>query len=408
MKKLTTSAYVILSFLFLLISGNTNISAYSADGVTSQFDNEYFENRTEVRPVITASNPDVPLTIDGSRVPGYWDPDRNWWHLFKKGKLAMKDTTVEYPGFIKFCVDVYNWADKTFNSYDPEYVVGTGKRWKARIISDNWTDYYSMRFDDKMSMRMMNDVTSNLGPSLQYMAVSIGYSLNLNHAIFGTPINNKRWDFGFNCARFNLDLYYIKNTGGTQLRQFDSYRGKKFFKSYFPGVNLCNFGFDIYYFFNNRKYSQGAAYNFSKIQKRNAGSFILGFSYANQDISMDFSTLDKDLLKYYTLDSYFYKFHYNNYCILLGYGYNVVCNPHLLFNVTLMPAFGFNHCYEDSAEGNATLLSINTKGKISLTYNLKNFFAGICCKADGHLYSSDRYNLFNAIFTASASAGIRF
>lgn len=48
--------------------------------------------------------------------------NRNWLHLIKKGELDMKDTTVQYPRFLKFCVGVYNWADRVFNSYDTTYV----------------------------------------------------------------------------------------------------------------------------------------------------------------------------------------------------------------------------------------------------------------------------------------------
>lgn len=73
-----------------------------------------------------------------------------WWDLAKKGNLNLQDTSVVYPKFIKFCVDMYNWGDRFFNSYDPEYVVGTGKRWKVRILNDNWVDSYSMTLPGKL------------------------------------------------------------------------------------------------------------------------------------------------------------------------------------------------------------------------------------------------------------------
>ncbi len=388
----------LISLVMILLS----LSAFADSDIEYSADSDSLSAaHPSLLPAITPdSNPSL-SSVDA-------DTNRNWWHLLKKNKLDLKDSTVQYPRFVKLCVDIYNWADKAFNSYDPEYVEGTGKRWKARIISDNWSDYYAMHLNKDMSMRMLSDLTSNLGPYVQYMAVSVGYSANLNHLISHNPVANKRMDFGFNCARFNLELYYLQNTGGTQLRQFNSYKGKKLFKSFFPGVDLYTFGLDIYYFFNNKKYSQGAAYNFSKIQKRSAGSFMLGFSYSNQDISLDFSTLDSEILKYYTLSTYFLKFHYNNYCVLFGYGHNFVLNPHLLFNVSLMPSAGVNHCYEDSAEGSSTMFSFNVKGRVSMTYNLKNFFAGISSKIDGHLYNTSHYSLFNAIMTLSASAGIRF
>ena len=89
--------------------------------------------------------------------------DKNYWYrALLKGRLDLKDEKVRYPRFVKFCVDAYNWADKTFNSYDPDYVVGTGKRWKIFLKSDNWFDSYSLRLQNDMKIRMMSDMCYNL------------------------------------------------------------------------------------------------------------------------------------------------------------------------------------------------------------------------------------------------------
>lgn len=334
--------------------------------------------------------------------------DHYWWNLFRRRKLDMKDSTVIYPKFLGFCVKVYNWADHVFNSYNPDYVEGTGKRWKARLVSDNWVDSYAMNFHKRMSMRMMSDIYCNAGAYIQYMAVSLGYSLNLNHAVWGKPLDQKRFEFGFNCARFNADISYMENTGGSYMRKFGDYKGGRLFKLYFPGIEMHSLDIDLYYFFNNKKYSHGAAYNFSKYQKRSAGSFIIGLTYSDQNISMDFSTLPAALVPYLKIDSWFLKFHYFNYCLLFGYGYNWVLNRHWLFNISLMPSIGVNHCYEDSAEGTANLLSANFKGLMSLTYNHRNFFIGIIGKMNGHLYHSDKHTLFSSIENFSANFGFRF
>ncbi|MCM1152959.1 MAG: DUF4421 domain-containing protein [Muribaculum sp.] len=338
-----------------------------------------------------------------------WNED-HWWTnvLRREHKLAMNDTTIHYPKFIGFCVDVYNWGDRFFNSVDPRYVQSTGKRWKIRITSDNWLDSYAMSFPAKMSMRMMNNVYSNFGAYLHYMAVSVGYSINLNHVLFGKPMDRKKLEFGFSCARFNAEFSYTKSDGGNYMRKFGDYNNGRLFKSYFPGLNMQDMQIAAYYFFNNRKYSEGAAYSFGKFQRLSAGSFMAGLSYSDQDINIDFSTLNADLKKYLKLDRYFLKFHYFSYCLLFGYGYNWVWNPHFLFNITAMPSIGVTHCYEDSAEGTGNLLALNIKGRMSITYNLGDFFAGLQAKMDGQWYRSDKYSLFNSIESLTLSAGWRF
>lgn len=337
------------------------------------------------------------------------DPNRNWWHLFKKGKLAMKDTTVQWPRFLGFCVDVYNWGDRIFSTTDTNYVVGTGKRWRTRIINDNWTDSYYMRFPKKFSTIMSGQLHILLGASIQYMAVSYTYSFDMSHAISGGPINYKKQEFGFNCARFSLDAYYYSNDGGTYIRTFGDYNKKKPFKIPFEGVTMSTFGIDGYYFLNGYKYSQGAAYNFSKIQKRSQGCFMLGFSYCNQDIDMDFTLLPEELKPYANTDDLEnYRFHYHDYNFLFGYGYNCVLGSHWLFNVTVLPGIGFNHCYEDSTEGSVKLFSTGGRGMMSFTYNNGNWFAGLQGSVRGNWYNSKNYSLFNAVETFLLSAGFRF
>ena len=67
---------------------------------------------------------------------------KNWvGQLFDNG-FRLNDPSVNYPAFPRFCLKVYNWGDRTFNSYDPAYVVSTGKNWKAISKTYNWAESY--------------------------------------------------------------------------------------------------------------------------------------------------------------------------------------------------------------------------------------------------------------------------
>ncbi|MDE6793476.1 MAG: DUF4421 family protein, partial [Muribaculaceae bacterium] len=116
-------------------------------------------------------------------MPSYQPSDKERWWLnrLKNRTLNLADTTVRYPKFLGFCIKVYNWADKFFNSYDPEYVVGTGKRWKVRVGSENWMDAYWLTLlePERLDIGMASNLYSTIGGYLQYMAVSIGYSYDI-------------------------------------------------------------------------------------------------------------------------------------------------------------------------------------------------------------------------------------
>lgn len=335
--------------------------------------------------------------------------DHWWWTLLKEHKLDLKDTTVVWPKFLKFCLNVYNWADKTFNTYDPEYVIGTGKRWKARLVSDNWLDSYDLHLPQKVNVTMTGNVYANLGAYVQYMAVSLGYSYDIEKLFNGKEPAHKKFEFGFICALFNAELYYHENRGGVNIRRFGNLNNGKLMREYFPGVSMYTLGIDAYYFFNNKKYSQGAAYNFAKYQLKSQGSFLAGISITNQKLTFDFNQLPphlKEELPEMNITKYY--FHYNSYALLGGYGYNWVIAPKLLFNVTVMPSIGFSHYYADSFEGDKYLLSLNIQGRLSLTYNLGNYFIGIFGKMNGHFYKQGQTSLFSSIENFSANIGLRF
>lgn len=340
-------------------------------------------------------------------IPDTVDTNRNWWYLLKKGKLNLEDETVEYPRFVKFCVDVYNWGNRVFNETDTTYVQGTGKRWKVMLRNDNWVDSYAMNLDNT-NIQMLSDIVCNVGVYLAYMAVSVGYNLDMTNIIGNRPISHKKFEFNFNCARFSIDVYYNENNGGTYIRRLTDYKDGRFFKHHLPDLTLKNYGIDAYFFFNNYHYSNGAAYNFSRIQRKSAGSLVTGFTISNQDISFDLSSLPDYLKKYIHTDRMAYTFHYNDYALVIGYAYNWVFARNWLFNISALPSFGFKHCFEDCTGGKRDLFSFNIKGRLSFTYNYRDFFASLIGRMTGHWYFSSNYWFFNSVENLMLTVGLRF
>lgn len=362
---------------------------------------------------ITPCAPDtIPAAPHDTTPTPVRDPESDWWLTrIKNGTYDISDTTIRYPRFAQFCVNVYNWGDRTFNSYDPDYVVGTGKKWKATVKFSNWADSYAMTLG-KTHIRMLSNVYSNVGPYLSFMAVSIGYEANLNRLISHLPARQKHWEFNFNTSLFWLHAYYTTNKDGTIIRSFSDYRdakGHTWINQPFPDLQLRNYGFDLYYFFNHRRYSQGAAYNFSKYQKRSQGSLLLGLSLSHQYIDMDLSHLPGAMLN--TMPKGYpthYNFTYNDYCLMLGYGYNIVPSRHWVLNITALPNIGLKHCMPQTTGGRRELFSFNIKANTAAVYNLGNYFLGIFGNIDMHWFNTSRLSFINAIISFGAHTGMRF
>ncbi|MCM1006247.1 MAG: DUF4421 domain-containing protein [Prevotella sp.] len=381
-------------------------------------ENDPQEMRPEGEPVSAA---DSLYKADTHHVPDstaflreYTNREQNpdWWiNRIKSGTFNIGDSNIIYPKFAKFCVLVYNWADRFFNTYDPDYVEGTGKKWKITAKFSNWTDSYAMDVH-KIPIRMLSNVYSNVGPYLSFMAVSVGYEANLNRLISHLPARQKRWEWNFSTSLFWVNAYYNTNKDGTIIRRFGDFKdakGHSWIGQHFSDLQLRNYGIDIYYFFNHKRYSQGAAYNFSKYQKRSQGSLLIGLSLSHQYIDMNFSKLPAAMLvvlpKGTPLE---YKFSYNDYSVMLGYGYNFVPGKHWLINLTALPNVGIKHCMDESTAGRRDLFSFNVKGNTSAVYNLGSFFLGIFGGIDMHWYDTSRLSFINAVASFGAQTGYRF
>lgn len=92
-----------------------------------------------------------------------------------------------------------------------------------------------------------------------------------------------------------------------------------------------------YYVFNGRRYSQGAAYNQSVIQRRSAGSFLLGATWYQS--SFDYSDIQNVVFMIIGHGIHRVKVHQAN--LGIGYGYNWVPFRGLVVNVMAMPTINF-------------------------------------------------------------------
>lgn len=323
-----------------------------------------------------------------------WD---NGFHINAPG--------VEYPRFPRFLLKVYNWGDRIFNGYDPDYVVSTGKNWKILGKSYNWQENYSLLFSHG-NLHIVSDIYADIGGYLCFMAVSVGYMFNANEIIGDKHDTRTNFNFNFTCSRFWVDFQKTSTRGGARVF-------KRHQKSVpFEDISNKMTQLSALYFFNNRRYSHAAAYCFSKYQLKSAGSWIAGFLYSRQDISMDFNDLPPEVLEGLPETLPAYRFNYSDYTLTGGYAYNWALRPRRwLFNVTAALGFGLKHAHEnnsDNTDSNRSLLASNGQLSLGLVYNHRALFAGLQVRGIGHFYFNSNYTFLNALSSATLTVGARF
>lgn len=324
--------------------------------------------------------------------------------------FRIHDEVVCYPRFPRFCLNVYNWGDRTFNSYDTAYVVGTGKNWKLQGKSYNWMETSTITIPKQSSVNMHSDLYSDAGFSLNFMAVSIGYMWNINK-LFTDPTNRRTFNFDFTCSRFSLNYQSVSSTGGMIITQFGDYNNGHRLHYKFDDCSTDSKTLDVYWFFNHYRYSQAAAYSYSKYQLRNAGTPLVGFNFTEQHIKMNFNGMPAIMLEHSPLESNEYQSDYRSYCAMGGYSYNWVLKPRRwLINATGMVAVGYRQLISSGDERDSkSRVANNFKINVAAVYNHKALFAAFTARGMGYVnYNMGDLSHLNTIISFTAAVGMRF
>ena len=337
--------------------------------------------------------------------------DKRHWKkvIFRKG-WSLNDTSIHYPKVLDFGAKTYRWLNHALNYYDSAYVVNpgktSGKKWKIMLKNDNWMDSYSGRLGQwRTAVQLNSDVTSLFGFQICGLGLSFTYMINVRDLLAGKFIRNRRLQFSFTTSRLFVEAYYRKNDeSSVHLHRLGSWQGSFLFH----GLKREGYGLDAYYIFNHTRYSQAAAYCFSKYQKRSAGSFLGGIYLSHQDVVMDMSVLSEKLKNYLPNKVTDYRFRYRDFGVMAGYGYSWVIHHGWLYNITVVPSIGYRHSFPNSIDGKRSLLSTNLNGRMALVRTAGNFFYALTFSHEGHWYTSLDHSFYNSYSHLEVTAGFRF
>lgn len=331
-----------------------------------------------------------------------------WISQLIDNRFHVHDTTIYYPAFPRFVLKVYNWGDRTFNYYDKNYVVGTGKNWKLQGKTYGWIETQTMLFPKNSLLSMHSNFYSDAGAYISFMAVSVGYMWNMDR-LFDRNTKRHTFNFDFTCSRFSINYSAVSSEGGMILTRIGEYNDGKDIRYNFDDISIKTTNLDAYYFFNHRRYSHAAAYSFSKYQLRTAGTALVGINLTEMDSRMDFSGLPDDMREALPLANPVYKFHHRDFAVLGGYARNWVLKPRRwLLNLTVMGALGYKYTYEDATDGHRNMLANNYKAWFGCVYNHRKLFAAAQLRSTGSLYFNSNFTHFSTFSALTLTVGMRF
>lgn len=217
------------------------------------------------------------------------------------------------------------------SKYDTAYISRPGGRWTVKLlenISGAELKTISASGEAEHCTKMRAEFRSTFSASVAYRGLALSLSVN------PAKLVGKSSDFEFNMNsysnRYGFDIVYLSSktysgyssSGGTKN---DISRGD---------ISQKALNVNFYYALNGKRFSFPAAFSQSYIQKRSAGSWLLGFSFDGSETKAGSSLIPANTIRI------------NEFAIGGGYGYNLVAGKHWLFHLSSLPTFTvFSHNY---------------------------------------------------------------
>lgn len=286
--------------------------------------------------------------------------------------LSLTATAQERDRFQEFCHRADSFLSRRYYklSVDTDYVVRPMGRWRlmARYnLSGAGVDSRGMLSDTEFRSHASAKCKSTISFVGSYTGITLAMTFNPG-ALIGWY---KDYEFNTNeyYNRMGVDITYqrAKNFRGWT-EQNDGPRehiGKDL-------ISLRYFNFNYYYAFNHRRFSYPAAFCHSYIQKKSAGSFMLGGSFQWQKLHIGGASEFGNQMR---------RLNVSNLAIGAGYGYNMVIKKDWLLHMSALPSviiFRYSRAWndEDRQTMDPKFPEFIITGRLALIRNFGRYYAG--------------------------------
>ena len=345
------------------------------------------------------------------------------------GVFASDTLAVEQPkkqGWLSRLVDKFSEVDTNF--VEPQHY-----NWAFMLQSINTFDFYrlSSRGDDGQSISFAPTLGVRVGPYFGWRWIFLGYTIDLRNINLFHGTKKLEIDGSIYSSRLCADVYFRRSVNDYKIRNADF--GNNIDTSplkgiSFDGLNVSITGVNLYYIFNNKRFSYPAAFAQSSCQKISCGSWMVGIGYLNNSIDFDHERLG-DIVKErlgreVQLDSglMFNSIRYMDINASVGYAYNWVFARNWLFCASLSLSMGYKkaksetakEAYEDmqlpntSKEFNFNNFNFDGVGRFGLVWNNTKWYAGASAIVSAYNYRKPQFAANNVFGDVCVYVGLNF
>lgn len=327
---------------------------------------------------------------------------------------ANADTIPEKNGQVASKINPIYKVVKSFSQVDTNYIEPQHYNFAVMLQNTNTYESYTFKNLRGQSITLAPEPTYRVGPYFGWRWIFLGYTLDISH--LHSRNKKKEFDISLYSNKIGIDLYYRKTGNDYKIQKMllgTGFDNSKMNKVPFTGFEGNIKGFNIYYIFNHRKFSYPAAFSQSTVQRRSAGSPLIGIGYTRQKASLDVTELNKTIASRLGKDNtslltdstwLFSKVHYTDIAVSGGYAYNWVFAHNWVFASSLSLALGYKTSTADSQKKAWTIRDFDFKninldgvGRFGIVWNNTKWFAGASAIFHTYNYRKDQFHM-NTLF----------
>lgn len=338
----------------------------------------------------------------------------------------MRADSVKHRSFFGKVGRVVKGFVRGFNDIDTAYIEPQAYNFTAMLQNTNTYEVYRLSGKEKdQSITFAPDMSYRIGPYLGWRWVFLGYTFDVKHFGIGKGDEGRQeYDLSLYSSQVGIDIYYRQTGNDYHIRRLNlgnDIDTRAVNGAPFSGLKSSIKGFNLYYILNHRKFSYPAAFSQSTIQRRSAGSPLVGIAYTNHKLSVDWEQLDQlvrtRMSGLVELDSTlrFGTVRYTDISISGGYGYNWVFAHNWLLAGSLSLALAYQRNTSDTEHQRFSLrdfsfskVNIDAIGRFGLVYNNMRWYAGASAILHAYNYRNERFSTNNVFGSLNIYVGVNF
>ena len=305
-----------------------------------------------------------------------------------------------------------------FSDFDTLYI--SPNRYNYALMATHFSnfEYYSVtsEFPQPQKLSFSPNPHNKIGLYFGWRWIFLGWSVDIDDIYRKTNRKNKgtEFDLSLYSSKLGVDIFYRRTGNNYKIHKIRGFYDEipSDYSEDFSGLKVDIKGLNLYYIFNNRKFSYPAAFSQSTNQRRNAGTLIAGFSISKHNLDFDYQQLPAYIQERMNPGMKVNKIKYTNANISFGYAYNWVFARNCLACLSLTPAIAYKASDVDAEtqEGKAWYSKFNLDFllRAGVVYNNGKYFVGTSFVGKNYNYHRNNFSLDNGFGTLQVYAGFNF